>query len=78
MIDITVQNKALELSLIPHILENFLGSMFQANIYLPTEQILLGNCMNMIWYELLLNWSELIYKDIPGCSKPAAMAQLSC
>ena len=23
----------------------------------------MGNCINMFWYEMLLYWSELIYKD---------------
>ena len=78
MIDITVQNKALKLSGIPRILENidsFWVQCLQANLHFPIEHILLvnlnkkdmencmGNCINMFWYEMLLYWSELIYKD---------------
>ena len=94
MIDITVQNKTLKLSWIPHILENtdsFWVQCLQANLHFPTEHITswqfkqkrhgkcMGNCINMVWYEMFLYWSEVIYKDkIPGCSKPTVMAQLSC
>ena len=78
MIDITVQNKALKLSWIPCILESidsFLVQCLQANLHFPIEHILLGNwnktdmekyignCINIFWYEMLLYWSELIYKE---------------
>ena len=77
-IDITVQNKTLKLTWIPHILENidsFWIQSLQANLHFPIEHILLSNlnkkdmvkcmdnCINMFWYEMLLYWSELIYKD---------------
>ena len=45
MIDITVQNKALKLSCIPHILENidsYWVQCLQANLNFSTEHILLG------------------------------------
>ena len=78
MINITVQNKAPKLSWIPCILENidsFWVQCLQANLDFPIEHILLGNlnekdmekcmgnCINIFWYEMLLYWSELIYKD---------------
>ena len=46
MIDITVQNKALKLSWIPHILENidsFWVQCLQAKLHFSIEHILLGN-----------------------------------
>ena len=78
MIDITVQNKALKLSLIPCIFENidsFCVQCLQASPHFSLKNILIGNlnkndmetcignCINMFWYEILLYWSELIYKD---------------
>ena len=46
MIDITVQNKALKLSWIPHILkktDSFWVQCLQTNLHFPTKHILLGN-----------------------------------
>ena len=79
VINIRVQNKTIKLSCIPCIFEktdSFWIQYLQANLHFPIKQIFLGNlnkkdmekcmsnCINMFWYEMLLYWSELIYKDI--------------
>ena len=94
MIDIIVQNKALKLLQIPHILENtdsFWVQSLQANLQFLIDHILLENfnkkdmenCMGkhvLVWNASILVRTNIQGQNpyIPGCSKPTTMAQPPC